>query len=251
MPVHDWTRVSPGIYHAFHNAWITEIQEALNTGVLPPDYYALGDQLAGPFGPDVLTLRSELPAQPPPESEHQGGITVALAPPKVHFVASLEMNAYIAKHRKLVIRHSSDDRIIALLEIVSPGNKASQDEFNAFVQKAAEVLAQGYHLLLIDLFPPGPRDPKGIHGALWAYLGDESYTPPPEKPLTLAAYAAGLMKTAYVEPFAVGDPLTPMPLFLTPDIYVNVPLEETYKAAYRGVPRRWKAVLEPPTSGTT
>ena len=30
----------------------------------------------------------------------------------------------------------------------------------------------------------------------------------------------------------------PMPLFLTHSTYVTVPLEETYAAAYRGVPRR-------------
>ena len=32
-----------------------------------------------------------------------------------------------------------------------------------------------------------------------------------------------------------------MPLFLEPEIYVNVPLEETYMAAYRGVPRAGSA----------
>ena len=35
-----------------------------------------------------------------------------------------------------------------------------------------------------------------------------------------------------------------MPLFLEPEMYVNVPLEATYRAAYRGVPRRWRQVLE-------
>jgi hypothetical protein len=30
MPMHDWTRVSAGTYHDFHNAWITHIKEALN-----------------------------------------------------------------------------------------------------------------------------------------------------------------------------------------------------------------------------
>jgi hypothetical protein len=59
-----------------------------------------------------------------------------------------------------------------------------------------------------------------------------------------ASYAAGLTKVCYVEPFAVGDDLKPMPLFLTSSFYVPVPLEETYRAAYQGVPRRWQRVLE-------
>jgi hypothetical protein len=37
-----------------------------------------------------------------------------------------------------------------------------------------------------------------------------------------------------------------MPLFLEPEVYVEVPLELTYLAAYRGVPRRWQRVLDAP-----
>ncbi len=42
----------------------------------------------------------------------------------------------------------------------------------------------------------------------------------------------------------MGRELIDMPLFLEPEFYVNVPLEETYLAAYDGVPQRWKRVLE-------
>ncbi len=49
--------------------------------------------------------------------------------------------------------------------------------------------------------------------------------------------------TCYVEPTAVGTSLIDMPLFLTPDRYVNVPLEKTYLAAYDGLPQRWKRVI--------
>jgi len=56
MPVHDWSRVDARIFHAFHHGWIEELSRALNRGVLPPDYYALPEQFAGGFGPDVLTL---------------------------------------------------------------------------------------------------------------------------------------------------------------------------------------------------
>jgi hypothetical protein len=36
-----------------------------------------------------------------------------------------------------------------------------------------------------------------------------------------------------------------MPLFLASGWYVNVPLEATYQAAWRGVPRRFREVLDP------
>jgi hypothetical protein len=35
MPVHDWTQVTAGTFHDFHKAWITELRNALNGGVLP------------------------------------------------------------------------------------------------------------------------------------------------------------------------------------------------------------------------
>ena len=64
------------------------------------------------------------------------------------------------------------------------------------------------------------------------------------QPLTLAAYDAGPPTKAYVQPLAVGDSLADMPLFLAPSWYVEVPMELSYQAAWRGVPRRWREVLE-------
>jgi hypothetical protein len=48
----------------------------------------------------------------------------------------------------------------------------------------------------------------------------------------------------YFERITVGQPLPDMPVFLTPRHYVDVPLELTYNEAYRGVPERWKRVIE-------
>src|SRR6266851_7725839 len=126
MPVHDWTKVSAGTFHDFHVAWIAEIRNALNTGVLPPAYYAMAEQIVGNLGPDVLTLQRQDSPNDGPGNERQGMTAVEENPPQVHFVAQTEMDDYILKQRTLVIRHSSDDRIIALIEIVSPGNKASR-----------------------------------------------------------------------------------------------------------------------------
>jgi hypothetical protein len=251
MPIHDWTRVPAGTWHDFHLAWLAEIRNALNGGILPADYYAQAERIAGPFGSDVLTL-------PEPDVVVHGdadlpssigkGMMLSLVPPRIRMTAEAEMNDYVLKSRTHIIRHASDDRIVALLEIVSPGNKASRHGLRSFVEKAVEALYHGYHLLLIDLFPPGPRNPNGIHGAIWAEISDEPFELPANEPLTLAAYSAGPRKRAYVEPTAVGRELIDMPLFLEEDIYVNVPLEATYQAAYRGVPRRWQRVLECPTS---
>src|SRR6266567_4171913 len=82
MPAHDWTQVDAGIFHAFHHDWITDIARALNRGLLPSDYYALPEQIAGGLGPDVLTLR--IPTNgPPPVPAPGGGVALAEVPPQV------------------------------------------------------------------------------------------------------------------------------------------------------------------------
>jgi hypothetical protein len=157
------------------------------------------------------------------------------------------MEFYRRKQKAIVIRHVSGDRIVAIVEIVSPGNKAARNPLRAFVEKAAELLANRIHHLLMDLYPPGRRDPDGIHGQIWQEIAGEEYTPPPGKSLTLASYEAGNAVRAYIVHTAVGDVLTDMPLFLEPGKAVTVPLETTYNAAFAEVPRRWRQVLETPS----
>lgn len=252
MPVHDWTRVPAGIFHHFNLQWLASLSTALNDGRMPPDYYALAEQLAGNLGPDVLALEIDAPDgdyhPAAPETNGNSGTPVALAEPKVRFTAETEMDQYALKQNTLVIHHVSGDKVVALIEVVSPGNKSSRHGLRTFVEKAASALYRGYHLLVLDLQPPGPRDPQGIHGAIWEEIADASFRLPADKPLTLAAYRAGLTKRAYIEPVAVGDTLPDMPLFLREGVYVNVPLEETYRTAWQNMPQRWRRVLEAPAT---
>jgi hypothetical protein len=136
--------------------------------------------------------------------------------------------------------------IVAVVEMVSPGNKASNVEFRALVEKSADLIRQGVHLLIVDLFPPTKRDPQGIHKAIWDEFKEEDFELPPDKPLTLVAYSAGAKKTAYVEPVAVGDVLADMPLFLEPEIYVPAPLEATYQTTWKLFPAPMRKLLDEP-----
>src|SRR3712207_5540474 len=147
MPIHDWTRVDAGIFHDFHHSWIEEIKRALNRGLLPPDYYALAEQIAGGLGPDVLTLRRPVDGSPPVNNAG-GGVALATAPPKVRFHFRAESDRYAAKAKAVVIRHRSNHQVIAMVEIVSPGNKSSRNALRAFVRKAEEALLAGIHLLI-------------------------------------------------------------------------------------------------------
>lgn len=88
----------------------------------------------------------------------------------------------------------------------------------------------------MDLFPPSKRDPQGVHKLIWDRIKDEDFELPPDKPLTLAAYASGTALEAYVEPVGPGDVLPDMPIFLTADRYVPCPLEATYQAGWEMFP---------------
>lgn len=247
MGIHDWTRVSAGTFHDFHTAWLTHLKETLNAGVLPDEFYAMAEQRAGQILPDVLTLHSGDvdDGWPPGTDSTSAAVAVAEAPPQVSLTMRMtDEDVYHLKQKTLVIRHASDHRIVALLEIVSPSNKDREQHVDSFVEKARSSVKQGLHFVLLDLLPPGVFDPQGMHGRIWAEIGGERYELPAGKPLTLASYDADEFPVAYVEPTAVGTPLIPMPLFLDPGWYVNLPLQETYEAAYRGVPKVWQRVIE-------
>ena len=211
MPIHDWTRVDAGLFHAFHQDWISVLSRALNTGRLPSDYYALIEcAFQGPISED--------------QSEDR---------------------IYVRKADRIAVRHRHG-QVVAVVEIVSPGNKASTNELRTFVEKTSNLIAQGVHLLVVDLFPPSKRDLQGIHKAIWDQFVEEDFELPDDKPLTLAAYDAGPPPTAYVELVAVGDTVPDMPIFLKPDFYVPAPLDQTYRTTWdEFFPAPMKRLLEP------
>jgi Protein of unknown function (DUF4058) len=243
MPIHDWTRVDSGLFHAFHQGWIVNLGNALNAGRLPGGFFALPEQnIKGPI-PDVLALR--LAPGPQDPDDEAGGIALAETPPRTRVVRRTESDLYAEKADRLTVRHRHG-QIVAVLEIVSPGNKGSKAEFRVFVEKSADVIRQGVHLLVVDLFPPGKRDPQGIHKAIWDEFLEEDFEVPKDKPLTLASYQAGGEKVAYIEPVAVGDSLPDMPLFLSQDLYVRCPLDATYQTTWQAFPAALKGLLESP-----
>ena len=117
-------------------------------------------------------------------------------------------------------------------------------QYDGIVATAVE---HGCHVLLIDVLPPGPLDPDGLHAIIWDQLAGESFTCPPDRPLLQVAYRARPQPVAYVEPCAVGDTLPEMPLFLDAEWYVLAPLEETYGQAWRGFPAPWKEIVHKTT----
>lgn len=214
MPIHDWTRVGAGTFHNFHLHWIVTLMDDLNAGLLPKGYLAMAERIGEGFEGDVAS--------------------------------SLNLEErYAAKANRISIQRGLG-HVVSIIEIVSPGSKKSAHAIHTFREKAVELIRSGVNLLVIDIFPPGPRDPQGIHKVIWDEVTGNPSELPPGKRLTLASYHAAPIINAYVEPVAVGDRLPDMPLFLGEDWYVNVPLEQTYTATWNVLPAELRALLEPP-----
>lgn len=242
MPFHDWPRVYAGLFHDFHQSWSIRIKDALNGGILPRGLTALVVQKSGPEAADVPTV---VGFDRPRRARSTSGGLLTLAPPQARFVQKTSKKFYSRRANRIVVKHQLG-RTVAVIEIVSPGNKDSKRAFKQFVEKSQAFLNAGIHLLVVDLFPPTPRDPHGVHRAIWDEYEDEGilFEFPSGKDRLLVSYDAGEEKIAYVEPVVVGDALPEMPLFLFDECHVPVPLETAYQTTWSVFPRDMQVLVE-------
>lgn len=240
MPIHDWTKVPAGLFHDFHQSWSVRIKDALNSGFLPKGIAALVEQRSGPFEPDVLAIERRI--KQPPAAGHNGGVAT-MTPPVTRIVRRTDKAGYAERANRIVVKHHLG-RIIAVIEILSPGNKDSRAALGDFVDKTVAFLRHDIHVLLVDLFPPTPRDPLGIHKVIWDEFVEEDFAFPPGKDRILVSYESGRDRAAYIEPVGVGDSLPDMPLYLISDMYVKVPLEATYQAAWNASPEDLRLAVQ-------
>jgi hypothetical protein len=243
VPIHNWTRVEPGEFHHFHQTWAVFLAGGLNRGVLPPGYQAWVERKALGWEPDVLALTTKDRREAPPADNGTG---TAVAEPKTRIVAhESDAEDYAAKADRVAVRRKGGE-LVAVIEIVSPGNKDSRNALAAFLRKTTELISRGVHLLVVDLFPPNPRAPDGIHKPIWDEFREQPFDLPPGQPFVLASYKAARPRAAYVETAGVGHPLPAMPLFLAPDLHVPTPLEATYQRAWDESPGDLHDSLTPP-----
>lgn len=244
--MHDWTRVPSGLFHHFHQVWSVNISRTLNRGLLPSGLSALVEQRSGTFENDVLAIEENLPY--PDGFENTGG-TAVLEKPRTRIVRQSDKDFYADRANRVVIRHRLG-KVVAFIEIVSPGNKDSVRSVNQFVNKINDAICQGVHVLMIDLFPPGKRDPQGLHNLIWQEMDEEE-----EKAILLeqdnrllASYEAAPSYIAYLETIGVGSTLPDMPLFIAPGAHIIVPLEASYQEAWQDTPAMVRRLLVEPAS---
>lgn len=215
MPIHDWSRVNTGTFHDFHLGWIVRLSAALNNEILPATHYALIERATGEVVPDVV-----------------------LGP------ALSETEHYLEKQNRIAIHRVSDDRVVSLVDVVSPANKAAPEHFAKFIDRCVTALGHGQHLVVVDLHAPTASAPHTVHHAISEVVARDSRDVANAKPFTMISYHAVRPIRAIVETAGIGVTLPDMPLFLEDRRDVTLPLEETYKNAYRGIAARSKQMLE-------
>lgn len=122
MPIHDWSRIPSGLFHDFHQVWSVHIRTALNAGLLPKGLAAFVEQRTGPREADVLAIESRPRSKKP--IVDRGGV-LALDPPATSIVRRTTKQLDAARANRIVVKHHLG-RTVAVIEIVSPGNKDSR-----------------------------------------------------------------------------------------------------------------------------
>lgn len=240
MPLHDWTNVNAGLFHHFHQGWCWEISGALNRGMLPEGYTALVEQRSGSREADVLTIETENGD----EKNTASGVVAVRERPRTKYVRQSEREYYADKASRVAIRHRLG-RVVAFIEILSPGNKHDGVSLDDFCDKIVEAIRARIHVLVIDLFPPTRRDPHGIHQRIWDHFEpDEPFELTAPQDRVFASYEADGVTTAFIETPGLGEPLPAMPLFIAPGAYILVSLEETYLQAWADTPQAVRRLVE-------
>ena len=192
--VDDRTRVDSRTFGDFHLALLAHLSGALNRTLRPPFC-------------SQIRRRPRAPLPPPADAE----LPAPVGPPDLRRDAE---DRAAAADRVAVRDAGAAHRTVALVMMASPGDKTGAAAVGRFAGDAVRAMGDGVHLVLLDLLPPGPADPAGLHGAVLTRLG-KTYDPPPGRPLCAASYRCGPEWRAFAEPLAVGDPPPTVPLFLT------------------------------------
>jgi len=122
--------------------------------------------------------------------------------------------------RRLKIIHRPDERVVTILELLSPANKApGADGIEAYLEKRAELLASGVNLVEVDLLRGGERLPmRGPlpPGDYYVYVG-----------------TVGRRPKCQVFGWPLRRPLPKIPIPLLPDDgAVVLDLAAAFRAAY-------------------
>ncbi|MEL7331222.1 MAG: DUF4058 family protein [Cyanobacteria bacterium J06560_2] len=164
----------PAFWSSFHSRLIVAIADAI-APTLRPHYYVEvetrsymdtpeGELLIGI--PDAVVLKNADSLTPKATLPAQSAVALKRPPLAVTLPMPVE-----TKERYLEIREVSDDKVITVIEILSPANKRRGPGRDTYEAKRLAVLGSASHLVEIDLLRGNPPLPiNSTNGLLDYYL---------------------------------------------------------------------------------
>jgi hypothetical protein len=222
-------------WESFHAAWAGSIADLLNRQLLPDNYFAEEQTHAGTrIEIDVATFESQQNGIPVPETS-----TATLAAPQVWappVPAFVMPGVRPDRFEVLMFQDEGGARLVAAVELVSPGNKDRSEQRRAFAIKCASYLYQGVGLVVIDIVTSRLAN---LHNEIVRLTeGQASFLLPETTSLYAVAYRPwrhGGRDDIDVWPatLALGEALPTLPLALECSLCVPLDLEATYMDACR------------------
>lgn len=222
-------------WESFHSSWATRIADALTERWLPPNYIAEEHVHIGPSVEiDVGTFeRDALP------SGEERGEAVATVSPKLWTPPAPDgvLPAVFPDTFEIrVLCLDSGPKLVAVIELISPGNKDRSPERRAFATKCASYLYQGISLILVDIVT---NRRANLHNEILRVMETaETLQLAPECSLYAVAYRplhrdGTDAVDVWRSPLTLGQPLPVLPLSLRADLVLPVDFEATYAEACR------------------
>jgi hypothetical protein len=226
-PHHHW--------ESFHSNWATRIADSI-AAVLPPDYQ-VEEHIH--LGPSIEIDVAALEGTGTSEGGTSSGPALATraAPAYAPPVPDGTMPAaFLDTFEIRVFSTPAGLTLVAVVELISPGNKDRPGQRRAFAAKCASYLAQGVSLIMVDVVTTYHTN---LHNDLMQLMdAGGNLTFPPEVNLYAASYRPVRRRERdeidlWRRRLAVGAPLPTLPLHLPGDMFLAVDFEATYQEACR------------------
>ena len=230
MPLRDHFRSPVNDTHSWdelHGQWPGEIVRSLRK-ILPPGFRAGPNiHLGSPFEVDVSTY--DLDSRNPEAVLGDGGTLAALSPTLTVEADLSEQDAY----EVFVYDTERGRQLVAAIEIVSPSNKDRPESRESFIGKVAALLQKDVCVSIVDLVTVRQAN---LYAELLGLLDRSdpklAPTPPHLYAVTLRSRKPPKRRPlidAWFYPMVLGQPLPTLPIWLTPELRVMLPLEESYE----------------------
>jgi hypothetical protein len=217
-------------WESFHSNWATKIADALTERWLPPNYIAEEHAHLGPSVEiDVATFERD--------SSARGA--VATVSPKVWtppapdaVIPSVIPDTFEVR----ILNTDTGPKLVAAIELISPGNKDRAAERRAFAVKCASYLYQGIGLIIVDIVTSRRAN---LHNEVLRVM-EAPDAPHLARKVSLYAAAYRPLRRRgkdqleiWRAPLALREPLPTLPLSLRADLVIPVDFEATYAEACR------------------